>query len=59
MDEAENPIDLPARIYVDDTIMLATSVHHMKMVLVAMIEAIFVRLPITYVRKYVQKSHRR
>ena len=42
MDEAGNPIDLPACIYVDDAIMLATSVHHMKMVLVAMIEAIFV-----------------
>ncbi len=42
MDEVGNPINLLACIYVDDAIMLATSVHHMKMVLVAMIEAIFV-----------------
>ncbi len=35
-------IDLPARIYVDNAIMLAVSIDHMKMVLAAMIEAIFV-----------------
>ncbi len=54
MDKAGNPIDFPACIYVDDAIMLATSVHHMKMVLVAMIEAIFVIMgePDKQVKKY-------
>ncbi len=33
-------INLPARIYVDDALMLATSIEQMKMVLAAMIEAI-------------------
>ncbi len=37
-----NRIDLPACIYVDDAKMLAVSIDHMKMVLAAMIEAIFV-----------------
>jgi hypothetical protein len=34
-------INLPARIYVDDALMLATSIEQMKVVLAAMIEAIF------------------
>ncbi len=42
VDEKGNRIDLPAWIYVDDTVMLAINIEHMKMVLVAMIEAIFV-----------------
>jgi hypothetical protein len=37
-----NQIDFPARIYVNDALMLALDVDHMKMVLAAMIEAIFV-----------------
>ncbi len=41
MDDARNQIDLPARIYVNDTLMLALDVDHMKMVLEATIEAIF------------------
>ena len=42
IDEAGKWINLPACIYVDDALMLATSIKHMKMVLAAMIEAIFV-----------------
>ena len=42
MDKAGNPIDLPARIYVDDAIMLSSNTKHMKMVLGAMIESIFI-----------------
>ncbi len=42
IDDARNQIDLPAHIYVDDTFMLNLDVDHMKMVLAAMIEAIFV-----------------
>ncbi len=42
MNESGNPIDLPARIYVDDAIMLSPNANHMKMVLAAMIESIFV-----------------
>jgi hypothetical protein len=42
MDDAGNRIDLPARIYFDDALMLALDVDHMKMVLAAMIEAIFI-----------------
>ncbi len=42
MDDVGNPIDLPARIYVDDAIMLSPNADHMKMVLMAMIESIFV-----------------
>jgi hypothetical protein len=42
MDDAKNRIDLPARIYVDNALMLALDIGHMKMVLAAMIEAIFV-----------------
>jgi hypothetical protein len=42
MDDARNRIDLPACIYVDDALMLALNVDHMKMVLAAMIEAIFI-----------------
>jgi hypothetical protein len=41
IDENGKQINLPARIYVDDALMLATSIEHMKMVLAAMIEAIF------------------
>ena len=53
MDEADNPVDLPARIYIDYAIMLALNIAHMKMVLVAMIEAIFVVMgePKEYVRQ--------
>jgi hypothetical protein len=42
INEAGKRINLPACIYVDDALMLATSIEHMKMVLTAMIEAIFV-----------------
>jgi hypothetical protein len=42
MDDAGNWMDLPARIYVDDALMLALDVDHMKMVLAATIEAILV-----------------
>ncbi len=42
MDVAGNRMDLPAHIYVDDALMLALDVDHMKMVLAAMIKAIFV-----------------
>jgi hypothetical protein len=42
IDDAGNRIDLPALIYVDDALMLALDVDHMKMVLAATIEAIFV-----------------
>ncbi len=41
MDNAGNRIDLPARIYVVNALMLALDVDHMKMVLAAMIKAIF------------------
>jgi hypothetical protein len=42
MDEAGNRMDLPACIYADDASMVALNVDHVKMVLAAMIEAIFV-----------------
>jgi hypothetical protein len=42
MDDAGNQIDLPARIYVDDPLMLALNGDHMKMVLAATIKAIFI-----------------
>ncbi len=42
MDDAGNRINLPACIYADDTSMLVLDVDHMKMVLAATIEAIFV-----------------
>jgi hypothetical protein len=42
MDDAENRMDFLARIYVDDTLMLALDVDHMNMVLAATIKAIFV-----------------
>jgi hypothetical protein len=42
MDDVGNPIDLPACIYVNDAIMLSPNADHMKMVLAAMIESIFV-----------------
>ncbi len=42
MDDAGNRMDLPACIYVDGALMLALDVDHMKMVLAATIEAIFV-----------------
>ncbi len=41
IDESGKQINLPARIYVDDALMLATSIEQMKLVLAAMIEAIF------------------
>jgi hypothetical protein len=41
MDDARNWIDLPACIYVNDTLM-ALNVDHMKMALAATIEAIFI-----------------
>ena len=37
-----NRAKLPARIYVDDALMLALSICHMELVLAALIEAIFV-----------------
>ncbi len=42
IDDTENWIDLPARIYVDDALMLALDVDHMKMVLAAMTKDICV-----------------
>jgi hypothetical protein len=42
MDDAGNQIDLPARIYVVNALMLALNAYHLKMVLAAMIEAIFI-----------------
>jgi hypothetical protein len=42
IDDARNWIDLPACIYVNDALMFALDVNHMKMVLAAMIKAIFV-----------------
>ncbi len=42
MDNVGNPINLPACIYVDDAIMLSPDANHMRMVLAAMIESIFV-----------------
>jgi hypothetical protein len=42
IDDAGHWIDLPACIYVNDALMLALDVNHMKIVLAAMIEAIFV-----------------
>jgi hypothetical protein len=42
IDDARNRIDLPVCIYVNDALMLALDVDHMKMVLAAMIKAIFV-----------------
>jgi hypothetical protein len=42
MDDAGNRRDLPTRIYVDNALMLALDVDHMKMVLAATIKAIFV-----------------
>jgi hypothetical protein len=42
MDDAGNRIDLPARIYVDNALMLALNADHMKMVLAATIKAIFI-----------------
>jgi hypothetical protein len=42
MDDAGNWIDLPACIYVEDALMLALDIDHMKIVLAAMIKAIFV-----------------
>jgi hypothetical protein len=40
--DAGNQIDLPTRIYVNDALMLALDIDHIKMVLAAMIKAIFV-----------------
>ncbi len=42
MDDAEKQRALPARIYVDNALMLALNADHMKMVLAATIEAIFI-----------------
>ncbi len=42
MDDAGNRIDLPACIYVDNTLLLALNADHIKMVLAATIEAIFI-----------------
>jgi hypothetical protein len=42
MDDAGNRMDLPARIYVDDALMLALNIDHIKMVLAATIKSIFV-----------------
>ncbi len=42
IDDARNWIDFPTRIYVNNALMLALDVDHMKMVLAAMIQAIFV-----------------
>ena len=42
MDDAGNRVDLPVRIYVDNALMLALDADHMKMVLAATFEAIFI-----------------
>jgi hypothetical protein len=42
MDDTGNRMDLSARIYVDNALMLTINIDHMKMVLAATIEAIFV-----------------
>jgi hypothetical protein len=42
MDDAGNWIDLPACMYVDNALMLALNADHMKMVMAAMIKAIFI-----------------
>jgi hypothetical protein len=42
IDDAGNQIHLPVCIYVDNALMLALDVDHIKMILAAMIEAIFV-----------------
>ena len=42
MDDAWNWMDLPAHTYVDNSLMLALDIDHIKMVLAATIEAIFV-----------------
>jgi hypothetical protein len=42
VDDAGNRNDLPTRTYVNNALMLALDVDHMKMVLVVMIKAIFV-----------------
>jgi hypothetical protein len=42
MDNARNRVDLPTCIYVDDALMLALNTDHMRMVLTATIEAIFI-----------------
>jgi hypothetical protein len=42
IDDAGNQIDLPTHIYVNDALMLALDIDHMKTVLATMIEAIFV-----------------
>ena len=42
IDGAGKQINLLAHIYVDDALMLSTSIEHLKLVLAAMIEAIFV-----------------
>jgi hypothetical protein len=42
IDDAGSHIDLPAHIYVNNALMLALAIDHMKMVLAATIEAIFV-----------------
>jgi hypothetical protein len=44
MDDAGNQIDLPACIYINNALMLALNADHMKMVLAAMIEAIFIAM---------------
>jgi hypothetical protein len=41
MDDAGNRMDLPTCIYINDALMLALNIDHMKMVLAATIEAIF------------------
>jgi hypothetical protein len=41
IDDTRKHIDLPARIYANDALMLVTSIEHMKMVLAAMIETNF------------------
>jgi hypothetical protein len=42
MDDAGKRMDLPARIYINDALMLALDADHMKILLAAMIEAIFI-----------------
>jgi hypothetical protein len=44
MDDAGIRMDLPTRIYVDDALMLALDVDHMKMILAATIQATFVAM---------------
>jgi hypothetical protein len=50
MDDAGKQRDLPACIYIDNALMLALNADHMKMVLAATIEAIFIVMGKPYIK---------